>query len=71
MRFNLLSINANKIATYQGISVVFIIVQKFNNKTDMGCGSSDAKENVVIEVAYCASCGWSMIAKKVCDAIKK
>lgn len=37
----------------------------------MGCGESSIKQNVVIEVAYCGSCGWSMTAKKVADAIKK
>lgn len=37
----------------------------------MGCSESGVKENVIIEVAYCGSCGWSLPAKKVCDAIKK
>jgi hypothetical protein len=35
----------------------------------MGCGS--VKQNVIIEVAYCGGCGWSLPAKKVCDAIKQ
>ena len=34
----------------------------------MGCSST--KENIVIEVSYCGGCGWSVPAKKVCDAIK-
>lgn len=34
----------------------------------MGCSS--AKENIIIEVAYCGGCGWSIPAKKVCEAIK-
>lgn len=35
----------------------------------MGC--SAIKDNVVIEVSYCGGCGWSIPAKKVCDAIIK
>ena len=34
----------------------------------MGCGN--VKENIIIEVTYCGGCGWSIPAKKVCDAIK-
>ena len=37
----------------------------------MGCGDSSARENVVIEVAYCGSCGWSSLAKRLCDEVKK
>lgn len=36
----------------------------------MGCSESSVKENIVIEVAYCGSCGWGLPAKKVCDAIR-
>ncbi len=34
----------------------------------MGCSS--AKQNVIIEVAYCGGCGWSIPAKRVCETIK-
>lgn len=36
----------------------------------MGCVDSSDKENVIIEVAYCGSCGWAIPAKKLCDRIK-
>lgn len=35
----------------------------------MGC--SAAKENIVIEVTYCGGCGWTIPARKVCEAIKQ
>lgn len=35
----------------------------------MGC--SDSKQNLIIEIAYCGSCGWSMVAKKLCDNIQQ
>ena len=34
----------------------------------MGCEST--RENVIIEVSYCGGCGWTVPARKVCDAIK-
>lgn len=37
----------------------------------MGSADSSVKQNIIIEVAYCGSCGWSMAAKKLCDLIKK
>ena len=36
---------------------------------EMGCGDSK-DSSVIVEVAYCGSCGWGLIAKKVCDAIR-
>lgn len=44
---------------------------KFYNIQPMGCSDSSAKENIIIEVAYCGSCGWSVPAKKLCDSINK
>jgi len=35
----------------------------------MGC--ADSKQNIVIEVSYCGSCGWSTAAKILCEAIKE
>lgn len=34
----------------------------------MGCNT--AKEEYVVEVVYCGGVGWSVPAKKVCEAIK-
>ena len=34
----------------------------------MGCGT--VKENIIIEVTYCGGCGWTLPARKVCEAIK-
>jgi hypothetical protein len=31
---------------------------------------NSVKENVVVEVAYCGGCGWSIPAKKMCESIK-
>lgn len=29
------------------------------------------KDKVVIDIAYCGGCGWSLLAKKLCDSTKK
>lgn len=34
----------------------------------MGCSSTS--QNLVIEVTYCGGCGWTLPARKVCDAIR-
>ena len=36
-----------------------------------GSTSSIVKDNIVIEIAYCGGCGWSLLAKKLLDSIKK
>lgn len=35
----------------------------------MGCTAS--KQNIIIEVTYCGGCGWTVPARKVCEAIKQ
>lgn len=32
---------------------------------------SSSKDKIVIDVAYCGGCGWSLLAKKLTDALKK
>lgn len=32
---------------------------------------SSSKDKIVIEIAYCGGCGWSLLAKKLTDALKK
>lgn len=32
-------------------------------------GSSNVKENVVIDVNYCGGCGWAKIAQQVSESI--
>ena len=36
----------------------------------MGCGATSTKQNIIIEVTYCGGCGWTLPARRVCDAIK-
>ena len=47
----------------------FIITSKMGNEE--GTTFTGSKSNIVIDIAYCGGCGWSLIAKQLCDSVKK